>query len=89
MKPYRERDGRTASAFEQALTEGGGLLLIDMDRDQLRTAAQLRARHSLRTPDALQLAAALSAGCSAFVTNDRKIPTVSGLRVVQLPDATA
>ena len=35
-------------------------------------------------PDALQLAAALSSGCKTFVTNDRRLPAVPGLRVVQL-----
>ena len=37
-----------------------------------------------RTPDALQLAAALSAGCRTFVTNDRDLPAVPGLEVLQL-----
>ena len=49
-------------------------------------AAQLRAMEGLKTPDALQVAAALQAGCTAFVTNDRKIPSVGGLRVLQLRD---
>jgi predicted nucleic acid-binding protein len=50
-------------------------------------AAQLRAVHpSVRTPDALQLAAALSAGCSAFVTNDRDLPALPGLRILKLRD---
>ena len=38
----------------------------------------------MRTPDALQLAAALSAGCSTFVTNDRDLPAVTGLEVLKL-----
>ena len=61
--------------------------LVEIGRAQLRVAAQLRAQHAaLRTPDALQLAAALSAGCSAFVTNDRDLPGVPGLRVLKLRD---
>ena len=48
-------------------------------------AAQLRAVHpSVRTPDALQLATALSAGCETFVTNDRDLPDLTGLKVIQL-----
>ena len=35
-----------------------------------------------RTPDALRLAAAQRAGCTCFVTNDRDLPEVAGLRVV-------
>ena len=62
---------------------------MDLTRDQLRTAAQLRAATGLKTPDALQLAAALSAGCAAFVTNDRRIPAIRGMRVLQLGDYEA
>jgi predicted nucleic acid-binding protein len=60
---------------------------VDLSRDQLRTAAQLRAQHAgLRTPDAIQLAAAISRGCRTFVTNDRRMPAPDGLRVLQLSE---
>jgi predicted nucleic acid-binding protein len=58
--------------------------LVDMSRDQLRAAAQLRAATSVKTPDALQIVAASSAGCTTFVTNDRRLPTIHGLRIVEL-----
>lgn len=35
-----------------------------------RTAAEIRATHNYRTPDALHLAAALAGGCDEFLTND-------------------
>ena len=57
---------------------------ITSTRDQLRAAAQLRAATGAKTPDALHLVAALGAGCKTFVTNDRRLPTVPGLRVIQL-----
>ena len=59
-------------------------VFVDIDRPLLRAAAALRARHAIKTPDALQVAAALSAGCRAFVTNDRKLPTIPGLEVIDL-----
>jgi hypothetical protein len=37
----------------------------------------------MKTADFLQLAAALAAGCSAFLTNDRQLPTVPGIRILQ------
>jgi predicted nucleic acid-binding protein len=52
----------------------------------LRIAAQLRAATGVKTPGALQLAAALGAGCTTFVTNDRRIPAIRGMRVLQLGD---
>lgn len=84
--PIRLRDAGLVARYEHILTRGRGLRLIDVDHGQLRTAAELRAEHGVRTPDALQLAAALAGGCGAFVTNDRRIPAVPGLDVVQLRD---
>jgi predicted nucleic acid-binding protein len=83
--PLRSGNLALADRYDALLSRSRGLKLVDIGRDQLRLAAQLRAVHSsVRTPDALQLAAALSAGCGAFVTNDRHLPAVPGLRVLQL-----
>lgn len=64
----------------------GDLALVDYYRDTLATtgrttfdeevfvrAAELRARHALSPGDALHLAAAQKAGCSALWTNDRRL----------------
>jgi predicted nucleic acid-binding protein len=83
--PYRAGNIPLAERYEQVLTRSRGLRLVDIDRTQLRAAAQLRAlRANLRTPDAIQVAAALSGGCSVLLTNDRELPAVPGLRVLQL-----
>lgn len=49
-------------------------------------AAALRVRYRLRTPDALQVAAALAHGCEAFLTNDRDLARVTDLRMIILDD---
>jgi predicted nucleic acid-binding protein len=49
-------------------------------------SADLRARYNLRTPDALQIAATLSVGCQAFLTNDKKLSNVTELQVIVLDD---
>ncbi len=87
--PAAASNGRAARAGFAALGIvlglGLSLRLVDIGRPELRIAAQLRALHtSIRTPDALQLAAGPSAGCTSFVTNDRDLPPVKGLKVVQL-----
>jgi predicted nucleic acid-binding protein len=84
--PYRSGQVGLAARYEALLTRSRGVRLVEIDRDQLRGAAQLRAFHRLRTPDALQLAAALSHRCSAFVTNDRRLPAIPGLSILQLAD---
>ena len=84
--PYRAGDVALAERYEALLTRSRGLTLVGIERGQLRAAAQLRAAYGVRTPDALQLAAALAHRCAAFVTNDRRLPQIPGLRVVQLSD---
>jgi len=85
--PSRAANVPLAERYEALLTRGRGLLLVDVTRRVLRTAAQLRARDAgLRAPDAIQLASALAAGCTTLLTNDRRIPDAGGVRVLQLRD---
>lgn len=82
--PYRAGNRLLADRYEALLTRSRGIRLVELTRDQLRAAAQLRAATGARTPDALQLAAAIGAGCSTLLTNDRRLPAVPGLHVIQL-----
>jgi len=82
--PYRAGHRLLAGQYETLLTRGRGITLVDLTRDQLRAAAQLRALTGVKSPDALQLVAALSAGCKTFVTNDRRLPSIPGLQIRQL-----
>ena len=49
-------------------------------------AAELRAQHNIRTPDALQLATAMDSGCEAFLTNDRSLKRVKDIDVLLLDE---
>jgi predicted nucleic acid-binding protein len=82
--PYRAGNAPLADRYESLLTRSRGVQLVDVSRDHLKAAAQLRAATGVKTPDALQIAAALAARCATFVTNDRRLPRVPGLRVIEL-----
>ncbi len=84
--PYRAGKIALAERYEQLLTGASHLRLVDIDRQQLRAAAQLRAVHGVRTPDALQLAAGLATRASTLITNDRRLPRIPGLEVLQLSE---
>lgn len=87
--PYRVRDFALAERYESLLTRSRGLVFRDLDRQLLRAAAQLRASTGMRMPDALQVAAALGGQCSTFLTNDRRVPSIPGLDILQLDDLVA
>ena len=82
--PLRVRNRAVADRYEELLTRSRGIRLVALTQDQLRAAAQLRATTSIKTPDALQLVAAIGAGCQTFLTNDRRLPLVPGLEIRQL-----
>ena len=87
--PYRAGDLDLARRYEALLTGSRGLRTVEIDRDQLKAAALLRAKHRMRAPDAIQTGAALSSGCKTFVTNDRDLPEIPGLQILQLKDYLA
>ncbi len=87
--PYRAGNRQLAERYERLLTTSRGVRLVELTRDQLRAAAQLRAATAVKTPDALQLVAALGAGCKTFVTNDRRLPPIPGVQVIQLSSYAA
>lgn len=82
--PYRSGDHLLAERHESLLTHSRGVRLVEISRDHLRAVAQLRAASGAKTPDVLPLVAALGAGCATFLTNDRKLPVLRGLRILQL-----
>jgi predicted nucleic acid-binding protein len=84
--PYRSGNTALAARYESLLTRSRGIRFMDLDRPLLRSAAQLRAVFSIRTPDSLQLAAALAGGCRVFLTNDRALPRLPGLEILQVND---
>lgn len=59
---------------------------FDLKRPVFDLATHLRANHSLKTPDALHLAAAIHYGCHQFWTNDHRLQQAASdhLQVINL-----
>lgn len=87
--PLQQGDPKLADAYKMVLDSGDNLIMVAVDPAMAVLAAELRAKHGLRTPDAIQIAASLNAGCEAFLTNDKRLSRVQDLRVVVLDDLDA
>jgi uncharacterized protein len=70
VQPYRAADQQQADEFYVLLSTYPNLEWIAPNLEIADRAAQLRAIHGLRTPDALHAATAVHAGATGFVTND-------------------
>lgn len=87
VRPWRLDRPAVARMYEALLVHFPHLTLRDITRDVARQAARLRALHRLGPADALQIAAALVYGATAWVTHDRPLARLSSLvDVVMLSD---
>ena len=64
-QPLQVGNTAVAAAYRALLLGSRNFALLPSDAASADSAADLRARYRLRTPDALQLATAISAGCQA------------------------
>lgn len=75
VKPLRDCAAQLVADYEDFLAAQNWLGIDDSIFDR---ACQLRARHGLKTPDALHLATALHHGCTEFWTNDDRLRVAAG-----------
>ena len=81
VKPLREQNTTDIDRY-RSFFASVALQIIEVSALVIETATLLRARHGLRTPDAIQAASALSIkGPVTFLSGDRQFCKVPGLNV--------
>ena len=81
IHPKKLKNSQLEMQYRKMLTANSDLQLIPVTSQIADSAADLRARYGLRTPDALHVATALDAQCDIFLTNDKGIKRVTELTV--------
>jgi len=84
--PFQQQAEALAESYRAILLGTPYTHVFAVDTEIAERAARLRAKYRLKTPDAIQLAASLQAGCDAFLTNDRNLRRVEDLSVLVLMD---
>jgi len=84
VHPFRRGDTKLAQQYRDILLNAEGLTTILFSQDIAEKAARLRAAHNIRTPDAIQMATAIHERALFFLTNDARLPSLSGLEVLVL-----
>jgi predicted nucleic acid-binding protein len=80
--PKKQANLRLIAEYE-AFFAADNVVVIDISRDVVYLAVELRARYNLRTPDALQLACALKLKAK-FVTADKDLFKVAEVEIITL-----
>jgi len=89
VAPLKTGSLDTADEIELALLHFPNLRLAPVTRSVLVHAAGVRARHGLRTPDAIMLATAVESGATLAITNDDAWRKVKEVEILLLRDLKA
>ena len=82
MKPLQQQQMALVHQYRLLFYQTAALTMVPITAPIAELAATLRAQYGLRTPDALQLATAIDAGCDAFLTNDFALQRVTEIAVL-------
>ena len=86
IHPLRRGDEALARLYNDILLSSPNISTMPVTYATAQEAAELRAQHNLKTPDAIQLAIALSERATALLTNDRAFPQDIGIEILRLKD---
>lgn len=85
VQPVRDGNAELVAAYEEFLSRDD-IHLIPITAEVLRYAAELRANHNLKTPDAIHAATAITSGCQHLIANDNGFRRLTNIDVIILDD---
>ena len=83
VHPLRSNNAALAEEYRDILLNSK-LMTVEVSSTIAEQAARLRADYNIRTPDAIQISAALKAGATHFFTNDIRLPEFAEIQVLSL-----
>lgn len=86
VHPIRSQNRDLQKRYREILQNSPDFYTANITASASESAARLRAQYNLRTPDALQIAAALENGCDAFLCNDKNLRRVGEIRILILDE---
>lgn len=83
VHPLRSNNRELAAEYRDILLNSK-LMTLEVSSAIAEHAAQLRATHNVRTPDAIQISAAINAGATHFLTNDVRLPEIPAIKIISI-----
>ena len=84
--PFKTVNESLAEEYREILLHAEGLTTYEIVHEVSELAAKLRAKYTIRTPDAIQMAVGILYGADTFLTNDSGLKKVKDIKVVTLED---
>jgi len=86
VKPDKLKEEDLIRKHEDMLKYYPNLRIFPVEWDLTRLASKIRAKYNFKTPDAIQLALAVSEKADVFITNDRNMKAFKEVKVLALSD---
>ena len=84
--PFKTINESLAEEYREILLHAEGLTTYEIVHEISELAAKLRAKYTIRTPDAIQMAVGILYNADTFLTNDSGLKKVKDIKVVTLED---
>ena len=84
--PFKTRNEMLAEKYRDILLHSEGLTTFEILHEVSEMSSKLRARYSIKTPDAIQVSVGVLYRASKFLTNDPDLKRVDGIDVLVLDD---
>lgn len=86
VHPFKTNNDAIAKKYREILLHSSGLTTFELLHEYSESASRLRAKYSIKTPDAIQIAVGLFHKATSFLTNDPSLKRVSEIDVLVLDD---
>jgi len=87
--PFKIGNETLGERYREILLYSEGLTTFEILHEVSEMASKLRAKYSIKTPDAIQIAVGVLYGAEKFLTNDPYLKKVSEIKVLSLGDYLA
>jgi len=84
--PFKTKNEFLAEKYREILLYAEGLTTFEISHEVSELSSKLRAKYSIRTPDAIQIAVGIIYGADTFLTNDSGLKKINDIRVVILEE---
>lgn len=88
VKPLTDNNQGLVDIYLNHLQSSSHLTILPVSKNILIAAATLRAKYgsSVKLPDAIHFASALTQRCTTFISNDKRMKSLSDLTIITLDD---
>lgn len=84
VKPFEKNAVEIAQKYKNLILNSNNLYVIEITEIVIEEASKLRAKYKIKTPDAIQIAAAILYNVDLIISNDKELEKINEVKIVSL-----